>query len=606
MRLIVACLAAVCVAVVVSIPLAFAMGSLGPAVAGIALEFGLFVGIVAFLSVTRPAPACKLERAGVFGWVTIVVGALFSLRAFCWLVFTDHDKVMVLSPNNLGDLALHLTYINNLANGAPFWPDNPIFAGAKLHYPIGVDLFNGLLVLCHADIYRSLIWVGLIGCFLTGVALYRWGGAFTLAGFLFNGGVAGFKFLQTQEFHDYQAELAWKSLSLAMFVTQRGLLFALPAGLVLLCSWRTRFFSNAEPADDFKLPLWIEILFYSSMPLFHLHTFIFLSMLLAYWFIASPHRLRAELLKLVLASLIPATIAVSLTTGMFQPHHGPAAAIVRGPGLIGAFDYLFSRLGLPFHIMPGWMQEKSGPLAFLDFWFTNFGLLPVFVVALIILLALSYHSDERSRNAAAFVFPAVGIFVLACFVMFAPWEWDNTKIMIWCYLAVLPYLWRNLIAAGTVWLPPVACLVLFFSGFVSLIGGIDGSHTGYDFTTRSELNSVAKAVKNIDISETFAAWPTYNHPLLLVGRKAVMGYNGHLWSHGIDYRQQEAQLTSLMMGEPGWREVAGELHARYLFWGTREEEGYQQSAKPWTASCRLVARGAWGAIYDLQRPPANE
>ena len=41
--------------------------------------------------------------------------ALVSLRAFLWLVFVEGDTIKVLSPNNLGDLALHLTYIRYLA-----------------------------------------------------------------------------------------------------------------------------------------------------------------------------------------------------------------------------------------------------------------------------------------------------------------------------------------------------------------------------------------------------------------------------------------------------------------------------------------------------------
>ena len=124
----------------------------------------------------------------------------------------------------------------SFASGAPFWPQNPIVAGHQLTYPLGVDLFNSLLVLIGGDPLRGLIWVGLAGCALFGIAIWRWGGAFTLAGFLFNGGFAGFVFLRTRELRDYQSELAWKSLPLALFVTQRGLLFALSAGLLLLCS----------------------------------------------------------------------------------------------------------------------------------------------------------------------------------------------------------------------------------------------------------------------------------------------------------------------------------------------------------------------------------
>ena len=38
------------------------------------------------------------------------------------------DEVRVISPNNLGDICLHLAHINYLASGPHFWPENPIFA----------------------------------------------------------------------------------------------------------------------------------------------------------------------------------------------------------------------------------------------------------------------------------------------------------------------------------------------------------------------------------------------------------------------------------------------------------------------------------------------
>jgi hypothetical protein len=69
-------------------------------------------------------------------------------------------RIKVLSPNNLGDLALHLTYIEQMASGVAFWPENPIYAGGTLTYPIGVDLINSLLLLVGVDVLRGLIWVG--------------------------------------------------------------------------------------------------------------------------------------------------------------------------------------------------------------------------------------------------------------------------------------------------------------------------------------------------------------------------------------------------------------------------------------------------------------
>src|ERR1700747_223285 len=183
------------------------------------------------------SPAGKFSRASrhkryrhVWLWVMAACFALFALRSFCWLLYIDGNQLRIQSPNNLGDLALHITYIKNFANGVPIWPDNPIYVGSKLRYPVGADLFNALLCLFHVDLIRGLVWAGLLGSLATFYAFYRWGGSFTVAGFLFNGGLAGFQILQTLQFRDYQGAntIAWKSIPLSMLVTQRGLLYAIP------------------------------------------------------------------------------------------------------------------------------------------------------------------------------------------------------------------------------------------------------------------------------------------------------------------------------------------------------------------------------------------
>ena len=115
----------------------------------------------------------------------------------------------------------------------------------------------------------------------------------------------------------------------------------------------------------------------------------------------------------------------------------------------------------------------------------------------------------------------------------------------------------------------VCYIMLFFSGFVSLVGGLDGSHTGYEIAKRSELEPVSFAVRFLPPDSTFAGWPTYNHPLLLCGCKMVEGYAGHLFSHGIDYEARDEELKAMMMGAPQWRAIANDLNVRYLFWGTR-------------------------------------
>ena len=276
------------------------------------------------------------------------------------------------------------------------------------------------------------------------------------------------------------------------------------------------------------------------------------------------------MLTLIAISFIPATLLVGLVTG-------------------------FGESRSAIHFQPGWMRENEG---FIHFWFWNFGLMPLFVAALCVMLAINFR---KQKSASAFVFPSLAIFLLCCIVMFAPWAWDNTKLMIWSYLVILPFLWENLIALWPSWFRAVCCMMLFFSGFVSLVGGLDGSHDGYELAERTELASVQGAVKDLPVNATFAASPTFNHPLLLNGRKIAVGYDGHLWSHGIaNFQEEEDRLKSLMLGRPGWLQIAKEMNIRYLYWGKRENEDFYSSAQPWKKVSRLVFHDPQFDIYDLR------
>ncbi|MGB8356561.1 MAG: hypothetical protein WCD79_21860 [Chthoniobacteraceae bacterium] len=601
MNIVVSLLVSICISVLTALILAFPFGGLNPAIAASALSAGIIAGALNYNACRKHGNRSRVEKIGPWDWFAIITFTLFSLRAFCWLVFRDGDQIQILSPNNLGDLALHITYINNLANGVPFWPENPIFAGSKVHYPLGIDIFNALLTLAGVDVYRGLIWVGLLCCSLTGIAFYKWGRGFALAGFLFNGGLAGFQFLTKKGFvlADFQESLAWKSIPLSMFVTQRGLLYAIPAGLVLLCSWRQRFFSG-KPDDERKpLPFWVEVLLYSTMPLFHLHTFIFLSLLLGCWFLLSLINRNPDsqswnatnISKLLAWSFVPATVLVVLITGAFKSSsvvHFTSDWMYDDQAQFGTWAASF---GLP--------QFFSHLLGHAACWMVNFGLFPFLIVTLVTVL-IRNRKSASSAPAIAFVFPSLLIFVFSFFVMLAPWDWDNTKIMIWPYFVVLPFLWDQLLAKRRLLLRGACCFALYFSGFITLVGGIDTSHTGYDFASCSELEGVASAVRKIPVTATFAAIPTYNHPLLLNGRNMVMGYTGHLWSHGIDFEGQLAKLNFLLDGRDGWQQTAAELHARYLFWGDREKQAHAESLQPWKESCQKVAEGPWGEIYDLE------
>jgi hypothetical protein len=602
-------------ATVCGLLLGIVAGGLSKGTAILSICLGLAVAVLAFIttrdqerfatSAKKGANASPRTYKSIWLWLVGACFAMFAVRSFCWLLYIDSDQLRIQSPNNLGDLALHITYIRNFASGVALWPENPIYLLSSVRYPAGIDLFNGLLLLIGVNLRHGLIWVGLLASLATFYAFKRWAGTFGVAAFLFNGGIVGFQLLSTGKWLDYQgdASIAWKSIPLAMFVTQRGLLYAIPAGVLLLYQWRAKYFSAVGGADPGKaavsrenvrggynapLPFWVECSLYATMPLFHLHTFIALSLMLGFWFVLTNATVRKQLLLLVGCAALPATFLVWLITDHFQ-----------------ASSVLSWKIG--------WVQpEASGnefARPFFEFWFVNFGLTLLLAFLLLGLWTWGFWKSGpkfpfRVPTTLAFLIPAAAIFALACSVKFAPWEWDNTKLMIWSYFMILPFLWKDLIAPWPKEVRIGVCIVLFGSGLVSLFGGLAAG--GYGFASRSELDGVAVALKKLPVAARFAAFPTYNHPLLLNGRKVVAGYPGHLWTQGFDYSKVNDQLNALMTGAPDWQQIARRLKARYLFWGREERTNYSTSTRPWEQTLRPVATGTWGEIYDLEPTQSSD
>lgn len=627
-------------------------------------------------------PSALMRYRRFWFWAVAVCFAAFAIRSFCWLLYIDSSELKIQSPNNLGDLSLHLTLIKNFANGVALWPDSPIYVFSKLRYPAGIDLFNGLLSLVHVDLLIGLVWVGLLSSLAIFYGFYRWGGTFAVAGFLFNGGIAGFQFLKTFKFLDYQGTeadiahrpIAWKSIALSMLVTQRGWLYAIPAGLVLLWHWREKFFSqapvagvadpsqsgggdNTNPAVNARgynkgpLPWWVELSIYASLPLFHLHTFIALTIVLVVGlfferatelkFIANLVRnegfagigrlishpkmwpeifrgapIRRHAAALLIAAFIPATFFVWLTTDQFH-----AASVLKWhPGWAqDSTDFVapFFKLGPKdwgSSTGPGLLLQKTwnGVIApFFQFWLPNFGLWVPLALGLVGLCGWrvwkgKWRWGDRPPADIAFVLAAVVIFAFGYFVQTAPWDWDNLKLMVWGYFLILPFLWSDIIARWAFPERAATCLLLFWSGFITLLGGLSAGHPGFGLIERARLDHIGTALRPLPVEARFATYPTYNHPVLLQGRKVVLGYPGHLWTEGFDYGKANDQLTALMNGAANWRDDAKALGVRYIFWGNDERANYQSSSRPWEGTAFLVASGDWGAIYDLTKPAPTQ
>jgi hypothetical protein len=545
------------VAILVAAALASMSGSLSPGVGLAALAAGAAAGFLAAREARRASTAPA--RWTRWEWLALGAFALVSVRQFGWLVFEREGALLTLLPHNYGDLPLHWTYIQHLASGASFWPENPILTRERLRYPLGVDLLTAVFVQLGVNLEITLRALGLAGAALAGLALRRWGGAFAVAGFLFAGGLAGVPALVTLRLVDVDAQVAWKNLFLALLVPQRGFLLALPVGLLLLWSWRAQLL-RGEAAP---LPAWLTGLLWGALPLVHLHTFAFVSLMGGLWAIATG-RWRAAVPGLGMA-LLPAA------WGVFQVTDGFRVAALVGWA-------------------PGFVIGDESPLVFLV---RNFGFwLPLAVAALVVATRARRHED------LLVLVPSLGLFGLLFLVRLAPWVWDNTKVMLWCYVAVLPALHSLVVGRLRPALRVVGMVLLFASGLSSLLWGCFGRRPRLDVLDRAEYTAVCQALARVETSRVATA-QTFNHPVALCGRAIVAGYAGHLWSHGLDAAAAEAGLKRLLRGEPGWQDEARVLGASHLFWGSREVWAFPASRRPWETLGPPVASGSWGALYRL-------
>jgi hypothetical protein len=509
----------------------------------------------------------KPDVSGALEFLLLVFIGFAAYKHFAWMLYFSDGQWKTLSLNNYGDLPLHINYIRYFAQGAKFPPLNPSFAADYLRYPLGMDLYNSLWESIGTYTPAHIFITGMVTFAITFIALRAWGGWIAVGGFFLNGGLLGYEIL-----HGYRPNaaaanaLAWKNIFLTVFITQRGILFAVPAGILLLQFARRVFRGELSPT---KLQLQIFGALWGSLALFHLHAFFILSVIiaaLAIIYFSKPAMKRAVTLALWAVPL--GTLFTLYSTSFFQK-----ASIA--------------------HWRLGWMVQNEGFSTFMIFNFGPWLLLIIAVGAGLVFL--------RKKDILKEYILAIALFALFMNLMLAPWEWDNIKVLIWPYILILGA--ANIVIKA---LPPKArflevalAVLLLFSGTMMVARTLDSAR---EAPAMISLEAVAKAkglTKNIPLSAIFAAAPSHDHALAYMGRLRVLGYEGHNWSHGINTLTQTADLEKLMGAHDDWRGAARRLKATHIFWGPHEEMKFGPMPEELKKNSTRVATVPGYEVYEL-------
>jgi hypothetical protein len=431
------------------------------------------------------------------------------------VVFVRDEKVWVWNYSNLGDLPYHLG-LSTFLQTTKMWPQNFIFATESLKYPFAVDYLHGLMQ--HFFSYDFVYpFLSLLFLALSMVIAFHMGGLAFLYLLLCNGNLT-------------QADLSWKNFLLAVLIPQRGYLLALPIGLLLIY----RFWRYINDQVDFQRS---EIIFYGfifgSLAWIHLHSFVYFAIFASILFLY-----RRQKSFFILLSI---------------------AACMGLPFVLQSSDFLQKASSIRFLFV--W--DKKPDQALMTYLFQNFG----FLILLPLLLPWVKNKNQRFWLLISFI-----LFALFMVLIFSVWPWDNIKLLCWAYLTFVFVFFKSISSKAL----RIALVVLLSA---------PGLYNLYTFTFQKNNAQVIFSLKEINKYEewfrtqqkdaTYIIFPTYNHPIFYYGAKAMMGYDGHLWSHGVNYISIENDLKNIPhFSKDEIKKMAEKYGAKYFVFSAIEKTAY--------------------------------
>ena len=182
----------------------------------------------------------------------------------------------------------------------------------------------------------------------------------------------------------------------------------------------------------------------------------------------------------------------------------------------------------------------------------------------------------------------------------APWIWDNIKVLLYWHVASAPR-WRSCLLASGIGEAsharrPSITVSLTLSGTLDVwrvSRAVD-----LQIFSREGIESAALVRKQVPPQAIIVHAPTYNHPVFLAGRRSLMGYAGHVWSHGIAYGPREEAIRRIYTGSADADDDVARLRIEYLVLGPLEREQLKAKALV-SANYRKVAQTADYELFQV-------
>jgi hypothetical protein len=529
-----------------------------------------------------------------------LVVAVTLYQVFNRAMIQDSEGISTGLLNNFGDLPFHLSVITGFAYGNNFPPDDPTYAGVRFTYPFLSDFISAIFVRCGADLRQSMFIENFMLAFAFVGLLHRWAlvllrdkfaAVITPLLVLLNGGFGWVllftkanknEFGLTGVFNDLPPSFTvipettwrWGNAISTLLVPQRGFLLGLPLAVIVFTQWWLAAEGSGEKEGEVKgqkgrhgavakqkrksvvsstdtgLPLSLSVrrmigagVAAGLLPLVHAHSF-------------------------VVVMAMGACLALLQLRWRDWLTFFVVAAVIAIPQLFWSTSHSAVNAGSFFAWELGWDRGTDNPIWF---WFKNTGLF----IPLIFLAILMRGKDYIvKRRLLLFYLPFTLCFIVPNFIKMAPWIWDNIKVLYYWWLASAPLvalllarLWRQGSVRRVIAVLLFTCLV--FAGALD-VAGIAVRSVRYGVFDTAGVRFAELVKQQTSPRSLIVHAPVHNDPVFLTGRRSLMGYPGHIWTHGLEFAQREREIKRIYAGAPDAEQLMKDYQIDYAVVGPLE------------------------------------
>ncbi len=523
----------------------------------------------------------------------LYVAFYFTIAVVFWQVFrramiVDATGISTGLLNNFGDLPFHISVITGFAFGNNFPPEDPTYAGVIFTYPFISDFIAAMFVRCGATLQQSMFLQNFILAMSFVGLLHRW--AFVLLRdrlaavitpllIILNGGFGWVRLLILAQDHESgllgvirelppsltvipETTWRWGNAISALLVPQRGFLMGLPLAVFVFTQWwlateedlpaptAKKAHRKAEASPQLRYPLSVRRMIGAGiaagfLPLVHAHSFVVVMVMAAITALLI-QRWREWITFVVVACIIAVP----------QLYWSTSNSTVDATSFFG------------WEV--GW---DHGDENVVWFWFKNTGFFIPMVLAAILLRSEGYLIKKRLL---LFYLPFTLCFIVPNFLKMAPWIWDNIKVLFYWWVASAPLvaillsrLWQQ--GATRRLTAVVLFTALVLAGAIEVAGIALRQSMKYSIFDNSGIDFAELIKEKTPPRSLIVHAPVHNHPVFLTGRRSLMGYPGHIWTHGLEFVRREGDIKRMYQGGSGAEQLFHSYQVQYVVIGPLEK-----------------------------------